>query len=142
MGAVKIKAVDSYFSRCIRERAGWKCERCGAQHQEKSQGLHCSHFHGRGKWATRFDPDNCFAICYGCHAYLGGHPEEHRRFVEEKIGTGMVQILQERANDTSLGKLSKKSEAQIRKHYRQQLERMKERRLLGHDGRLEFENWY
>lgn len=142
MGAVKIKTVDKYFSRCIRERNNWTCERCGSKHETNSMGLHCSHFHGRGKWATRFDPDNCFSLCYGCHSYLGGHPEEHRRFAEARLGAGMIQILQERVNNSSLGRLAKRSEAQIRKHYREELNRMKEARMLDSESRIEVENWY
>lgn len=141
MGAVKIKAADQYFSRCVRERAGWRCERCGAQHQEKSMGLHCSHFHGRGKWGLRFDPDNCEALCYGCHSFMGANPSLHDARMLEKLGEGLYKILQERANDSSLGRMAKRSEAQIRKHYRAELDRMKDARLQGNDGRIEFDNW-
>lgn len=141
MGAVKIKAADSYFSRCVRERAGWKCERCGAQHQEKSQGLHCSHFHGRGKWSVRFDPDNAEALCYGCHMLMGSRPHDHAERIREKLGDGLFQILLEKSNDSALGRLAKRSEAQIRKHYREELERMKELRAMGESGRIEFEGW-
>lgn len=141
MGAVKIKAADRYFSRCVRERADWRCERCGAQHQPGSQGLHCSHFHGRGKWGLRFHPDNAFSLCYGCHSYVGSHPSEHTLFVEQKIGRGRVDMLQEMANDISLGRVAKRSEAEIRKHYRAELSRMQEARAAGDFLRIEFENW-
>jgi hypothetical protein len=141
MGAVKIKAADQYFSRCVRERASWCCERCGAQHQEKSMGLHCSHYHGRGRWGVRFDPDNCEALCYGCHSYVGSHPYEHEKRIKEKHGSGLYEILLQKANDTSLGRIAKRSESEIRKHYRLELERMKEQRALGVTGRIEFDNW-
>lgn len=141
MAAVKIKASDQYFSRCIRERAGWKCERCGAQHEEGSMGLHCSHFHGRGKWATRFDPDNCEALCYGCHMFVGSQPHEHEKRIREKLGSGLYEILLQKSTDSSLGRLAKREEAQIRKHYRAELGRMKELRHMGEVGRIEFDNW-
>lgn len=139
--AVKIKTVDKYFSRCIRERAEWKCERCGSQHEQNSMGLHCSHFHGRGKWGVRFDPDNCEALCYGCHSYMEQHPMLHTERFIEVYGQGMFDILQEKANDTRLGRMAKRAEAEIRKHYRTELERMKELRAQGVTGRIEFENW-
>lgn len=138
---IKIRAADSHFSRCIRERAGWKCERCGAQHQEKSQGLHCSHYHGRGKWGLRFEPDNCEALCYGCHSYMEQHPRLHEQRMVDKLGAGMCEILQERANDQYLGRLAKRSEKEISKHYRKEYERMKQKRANGHTGRLEFVAW-
>lgn len=141
MGKVKIKTSDQVFSRCVRERAEWKCERCGAQHEEGSQGLHCSHFHGRGKWAIRFHPDNAASHCYGCHSYLGGNPSEHLKWRTEHLGEGMVEILQELANDTSLGRMAKRSEKEITAHYRAELKRMKQLRSEGVTGRIEFENW-
>ena len=132
--ALKLKEADRLFSKCIRERAGWKCERCGSQHQEGTQGLHCSHFHGRGKWGVRFDPDNCESICYGCHQYLGSHPIEHEKRIREKLGDTLFEILNERARDTTLGRMAKRSEKEIRTHYRAELARLKE-------GGGKLENW-
>ena len=141
MGKVKIKTSDKLFSRCIRERSGWKCERCGGQYEEGTQALHNSHFHGRAKWGVRFNPDNCEALCYGCHMYLTAHPVEHTRRMEEKLGDGAFEILLEKARDTSLGREAKRSEKEIRAHYRIELARMKELRSQGEDGRIEFEDW-
>ena len=41
--AIKITPADTAFSKCVKERADWKCERCGTQYQEGDRGLHCSH---------------------------------------------------------------------------------------------------
>ena len=142
MGAVKIKAADKYFSQCVRERAGWTCERCGSYKPEgQRMGLHCSHYHGRGKWGVRFDPENCESLCYGCHAFLEQHPCEHEKRQREIMGDGGYELLLERARDTSLGRTAKRSEAQIRKHYREELKRMQDLRLQGVTGRIEFNNW-
>lgn len=105
-------------------------------------GLHCSHFHGRGKWATRFDPDNCFALCYGCHSHVGAHPAKHQEFYIEKNGEGMFEIVRERANDSSLGRQAKKCEPDIRAHFRAELERMRGMRAEGEQGRIEFTGWW
>ena len=143
MGAVKIRPADSAFSKCIRERAGWTCERCSTKTpDDKRMGLHCSHFHGRGKWATRFDPDNCEALCYGCHAYLGANPYKHDKRQREILGEELYQIVLERSQDTSVGRLAKKTEKDIAKHYRIELKRMEALRAAGEEGRIEFENWY
>lgn len=32
---------------------------------------------GRGKEATRFEPNNADTLCYGCHAYFTAHPAHH-----------------------------------------------------------------
>ena len=127
MGAVKIKSADKWFSLCIRERANWTCERCGAIcPDDKRMGLHCSHYHGRGKWATRFDPDNCRALCYGCHSYVGGNPDVHRGEIIERLGEGLYNLLVEKSNDNRLGRLAKRSEKEIAAHYRAEHKRMLE----------------
>ncbi len=55
------KKCDTIFSIWIRQRDG-KCARCG-----KTDYLQCSHFWARAVSAVRYDPDNCVALCYGCH---------------------------------------------------------------------------
>jgi len=104
-------------------------------------GLHNSHYHGRGKWGVRFEIRNCSSICYGCHQYLGSHPTEHTKFMKAKLGEKAYDELLELANDTKLGRLAKRSEKEIRAHYRQQLERMKSARASGETGYLFLENW-
>ena len=142
MGAVKIRPADKAFSDCVRERAGWKCERCGSYFEPgRRMGLHCSHFHGRGKWSTRFDGDNCQALCYGCHMQMGSHPDEHRRLMMEKLGPGGYDLLLERSNDTRIGRRVKREEAEIKKHYRAELRRMQALRANGALGRIEFDGW-
>ena len=142
MGAVKIRAADKHFSACVRERANWTCERCHRKTpDDKRMGLHCSHYHGRGKWATRFDPENCEAICYGCHAYLTANPHKHTARQKEQMGEGAYQILLERSQDTAVGRLAKKTEKDISRHYREELKRMQALRVEGEQGRIEFDNW-
>lgn len=142
MGGVKITSADRAFSLCVRERAGWACERCGAQYQPGTRALHCSHFHGRGKWSVRFDPDNAFAHCYGCHMHLGSRPHEFSAWVLERIGEGMYQILLERASDTKLGRIAKREKSDIAAHYRWQHRLMQEMRASGQTGRIEFVGYF
>lgn len=57
------------------------CRRCGSRVQLNGKGLpvshQASHFKGRAKENTRFDPDNVDTLCGGCHMYLGANPDEH-----------------------------------------------------------------
>ena len=102
MGAIKRTTADKHFSNCIRLAANWTCNRCGAYSPEdKRMGLHCSHYHGRGKLGTRFVVDNAEALCYGCHQYLGSNPSEHKAHKEKQMGEGAMQILQEKARNTN-----------------------------------------
>ena len=90
---MKLDLADKYFSLYIRNRANWCCERCGKRYDPPTSALHCSHFIGRGKENTRFDPDNASAHCYGCHRYLTAHPAEHMAWKIKQIGQKKVDEL-------------------------------------------------
>lgn len=48
---------------------------------------------GRGKEATRFEPLNADALCYGCHQYFTAHPAEHYQWQVSKKGQDVVDKL-------------------------------------------------
>lgn len=60
-----LKRADKEFSLYIRERDG-RCmyPNCDVTDINK---LQCSHYIGRAHKATRFDPDNCIALCWLHH---------------------------------------------------------------------------
>lgn len=95
---VKIDQADRVFSLYIRTRDSWKCQRCGAQHEEGSQGLHCSHFYGRRNESTRHDPVNCTSLCHGCHSYFTANPAFHAQWQLERLGEKEYNKLMVRAN--------------------------------------------
>lgn len=88
-----IRPSDKLFSQYIRTRDNWTCQRCGRQYEPPTSALHCSHFMGRGKEATRFDPDNCDALCYGCHQYFTSHPALHLEWQVKRKGQKMVDAI-------------------------------------------------
>ena len=139
MGGIKVFAADSAFSKCVRERAGWRCEKCSAQHDKSSTGLHNSHHFSRGNWSVRFDPANGEALCYGCHSHYGGTEERMREVMTEHE----IDLLREKKHDTGLGKLYRKTKGkgEIAKHFRDELARMEAMRDHGDTGRIEFEGW-
>lgn len=113
---IKITKTDRLFSNFIRDRDGWNCQRCG-KHYDKSntsdrQGLHCSHYYSRGKKSVRFEPDNCIALCYGCHK-LWGHGDErdkYEAFMRKKLGQTrwaslLIQSFQYHPKDDKMDKL-------------------------------------
>jgi hypothetical protein len=93
---------DKVFSEYIRKRDGWVCQRCKKGYDPESStsrmGLHCSHYYGRGNWSTRFEPDNCVSLCYGCHRYLGSHPAEHSDFINNRLKPKRFKRLKELYN--------------------------------------------
>jgi len=98
MPKLKIFPSDSIWSKYIRTRDNWTCQRCDKKYHPPTSALHCSHFWSRGNWSVRFDFFNCQALCYGCHSYLGGNPQEHREFILNKLGQKEFDALQKRRN--------------------------------------------
>ena len=94
---VRIDQADRYFSLFVRYRANWTCERCFTRYEVGSQGLHCSHFWGRARESTRFDPENASAHCHGCHAFFTANPELHRAWKLKQIGQRAYDLLMIRA---------------------------------------------
>lgn len=135
---MKIASSDRWFSKCVRERSNWTCEHCGKAYPQNSQGLHCSHYFGRRNKSLRWDPDNAFAHCFGCHQKLGSNPHDFQRWAEERLGSGTVEILNEKRNDLNLAKSLHKAEKEIAAHYKLEYETMLSRRAAGESGRLEF----
>ncbi len=90
---IRIDKLDVLFSKFIRLRAGGKCEYCG----KPTKRLQCSHFHGRRKRSTRYDPANACGLCFSCHQYLGEHPNIHTEFFKKRLGTERFEELNIRA---------------------------------------------
>ena len=142
MGAIKRTPADKAFSDCVRSAAEWTCERCHKYYPEGNRmGLHCSHYHGRGKWGIRFCVENAESLCYGCHSYLGSQPNLHSDHKLELLGQGAIDILREKSNDTSLGRLAKREVKFIAKHYREEFKRIHQLRLDGVTGKIEINSW-
>lgn len=97
---MKRDAADARFSLEIRERDRWTCQRCGTSYVPPTRALHCAHIFSRGKYRTRFDPDNAVALCYGCHRHIDTHPIEKETFFRERMGDEAYDALRLRANRT------------------------------------------
>ncbi|MDE2100920.1 MAG: hypothetical protein KGL39_26980, partial [Patescibacteria group bacterium] len=90
---IRIDQADRYFSIWIRLR-DMKCKRCMSPVQLNDKGLpithQCSHFCGRAKEATRFEPLNADALCPPCHLYFTANPAIHYAWQVEKKGQKVV----------------------------------------------------
>lgn len=83
-----VKKADTLFSSLIRS-LGY-CENCG-----KTEHLQCAHWISRRFRNTRWDPDNAFCLCAGCHMYFGDHPTEFGRWAVAMRGEATYQRLRE-----------------------------------------------
>lgn len=136
---MKTSPADQWFSKCVRERANWTCERCHKQYPENSAGLHCSHNFSRRHRTTRWHADNALALCFSCHQWFGGNPYEAGRWLESVIGEARLEMLVDMKN--ARHKVPKAEEKEIAAHYRAQLKEMQAKRQQGETGYLVFESW-
>lgn len=108
---IKIDKADTAFALYIKELGDWRCKRCGTQYdRDERNSLQNSHYFSRGFESTRFDPDNCDPLCYGCHQYWGsGDKEGYREYIIHKLGEDGFKRLKIRALVTKVKKDRKMS---------------------------------
>lgn len=90
---VRIDKKDTVFSKLIRLRARFNCEKCG-RYFPQGHGLQCSHFFSRRHQSTRYDPDNAAAHCFACHQRLGANPIEFTAWIKGYLGDVRYEALQ------------------------------------------------
>ena len=101
---MRLRRTDIKFSEYIRTRDGWRCLACGVKskdYSENGQGLECSHYWGRGHENTRFDPENCIALCTYHHRFSWGHGDERQAytdFMKQRLGERGFELLDIRAH--------------------------------------------
>jgi hypothetical protein len=119
MGKIKIRTSDKLFSQWIRLRDRM-CKRCKSPVRFNEAGMpishECSHFQGRGKEATRFEPLNCDTLCYGCHQYFTAFPSEHRAWQIEQKGEEVVDAIVLQSNQ-----YKKRNDKEEAKYWREQI---------------------
>ena len=94
--------LDKWFSLFIRLRDSnkggiGKCITCGRIGHYKT--MDCGHFIKRQYLSTRWDEKNCNMQCKHCNAFEQGANEKYAVALEEKYGTGTVQMLQIKKNN-------------------------------------------
>lgn len=98
MAGIKRDCRDRVFSKYIRTRDGWTCQRCHTYYsEERRQGLDSAHFYGRRNKGTRWDEDNAVSLCRGCHQYFGEHPDLFKAFMFARLGEVKYNALALRA---------------------------------------------
>ena len=82
---------DKKFSEWIRKRDK-KCVLCGGTNH-----LTNSHYWGRYASSTRYDPEDCDAVCLGCHFKIENAKQgEYRTFKLEQLGKKRYDALEKR----------------------------------------------
>lgn len=100
-GKVTRDPADDAFSKWIRLR-DMQCRRCLSPVKLNDKGMpvshQASHFQGRRKESTRFDPENVDTLCGGCHSYFTSHPGEHYEWHVKTKGQSVVDAVILRSN--------------------------------------------
>lgn len=98
-GRVKLRKSDTIYSKYLRKKRGYWCERCRTPY-EGGIGLQVSHFYGRANESVRFDEENTDVLCVGCHQYFTANPGEYTDWKRARLGEQKYNRLVLRANAT------------------------------------------
>lgn len=92
--AVMLRAGAAIFED-VPGRKSWfgSCQRCG-----RPDWLSWCHVVTRATWVVRWDLDNSFAWCRGCHRHLDQHWTEKALWVADRIGDNAFDALVFRAS--------------------------------------------
>ena len=105
---IKRYPADDVFSQLIRLRDK-RCVRCESLVRFNDLGLpvshEASHYFGRGKWGTRFDPLNVDTLCFACHKIYGSDDKQaYEKFKIDQLGQNEFNKLTLRAwNKSQMG---------------------------------------
>lgn len=139
MKKIKVTKIDAIFSKCVRERANWRCERCMTYYPPgQRQGLHCSHFFSRRHYSIRWHPINAAAHCFSCHQYLGGNPIEFTEWIKAHLNSRYDELTELRCKVVRFRGPDKE---EMFTHFKSEFDRMQKLRDKGETGRIEFQPW-
>jgi len=65
-----LKRADAEYSKHLREKRGYKCEKCMRYEAPPTSYIQVSHYLRRSYKAVRFDDDNCDVLCASCHHFF------------------------------------------------------------------------
>ena len=124
MPRVRLDKHDTLFSKFIRTRDKWRCQKCGNKFEPPTKALHNSHYVTRGAWNTRYDEQNCDALCYGCHQYWAGKGrEEYKLFKINQLGEiGFLELIKRSNEYVNKRKLRER----VWEEYKEKLQKLKQ----------------
>ena len=119
---MKRSQADNWFSKCIRRKYNYTCQRCFKVYPSNHAGLHCSHNFSRRHRTIRWCVQNALALCYSCHEWFGSNPYESGNWLESIMGRNKLDRLI--AKKDAGNKVSKLEEKDIAHHYREQFKQL------------------
>jgi len=131
--AVKRTAADIAFSKAIRESYDYECCHCGTSYRHDPGYIDCAHVHTRKHRNTRWNAEwGAVALCKPCHRRFTDFPIEWGDWLRREFGDEWYDEAKRRAWQTR--KYTKAEQADIAKHYREEVKRIEKLRLDGEQG--------
>jgi hypothetical protein len=132
---LKRDTLDAVVSDLVRERDDWTCQHSGRQFPDrKGRDIHASHFISRIYSSVRWFPDNIVTLSAAAHDHMGKNPDEHDALIRRVLGDERYERLLCRKRQIYRYRAADKK-AMV-KHYRSELERIRELRRNGAVGPL------
>jgi len=88
---------DKLWADLIKRRDSYACRKCKKQYSQGDRGIQASHIIPRGKFSTRWHPQNGKALCYACHLHWHSHPTESSVWAVEEFGPALLHYVNERS---------------------------------------------
>ena len=93
-----VRNLDKVWSQAVREKADSQCDHCG-----KVGPLNSHNFYSRSVYSVRWDIENGFCLCVGCHVFsskFSAHktPAEFVEWASEVRGDKWYESLKDRKN--------------------------------------------
>lgn len=85
-------ALDRLFAQKIKARDGFRCRLCGSGTVPQ-----CAHLMSRRYSNTRWDMENAWCLCRGCHFRYTKRPDEWAVLLEKTLGREALDMLRARA---------------------------------------------
>ena len=119
---MKLDPLDTLFSQYMKLKAGGVCEFCGQTPHPK--GYHCHHgVVGRRYLNTRWEEDNCAALCMACHNILSDFPSINTEFFKKRLGTKRYEEIEIIAR--TYWKMTKERREEIKQKLKEKIEALR-----------------
>jgi len=116
--SIKRCPADIAFSQSVRMSRNFTCEHC----KQSGGRTELAHIYGRRFKSVRWDTLNGLCLCHTCHRQFTENPLDFTKWLQEYVGQGYLDILNEKRN--TIFKTTKPIRAEIAKHYRKEIKLM------------------
>ena len=97
MFGIKRRQSDILYSKYLRKKRNYICEKCGRYFPE-GIGLQVSHFYTRKYESVRFDEENTDILCFTDHMFFEQNPAHYAEWKQKRMTKRAYKTLMVRAH--------------------------------------------